>query len=83
MTEDERKKLNGRNAHLGAGLGAVLALVLVNLGRKIDVELTTGQAGLIVAGAIAVCGWLARIISDAWTGPGLWPAIKRGFIGSK
>lgn len=68
--------MNG--AHVtGAALGALLGAVLAPLLARYGVNVTDTTASLIGTGAVALGVGLGHVVSTQ----GVWPALKRVFVG--
>lgn len=67
----------------GGGLGAIVGAIIVALGQRIGLDLTNFDSAVLGAAAIAVGAGVFHVIGKAWSGEGLLPAVRRGFLGPK
>lgn len=72
--------MNGSHV-AGGGLGAIVGTAIAALGSKIGLQLDeTTAAGLGIAGLTLGLG-IGHAFGKAWAGPGVFPALRRGFFG--
>lgn len=74
--------MNGSHV-AGGGLGAVLGVVLASLNTRLGLHLTTADAASLAVGATGVGLAFGHAFGKAWEGPGVFPALHRGFFGPK
>lgn len=65
----------------GAGFGGIVGVILAGLGAKIGLHLTDADAATLGVGALSVGLAVGHAFGKAWAGPGVFPALKRGFFG--
>lgn len=74
--------MNGSHV-AGGGLGALLGVALAALGPKIGLHLTDADAASLGVAGAGVGVAIGHAIGVAWSGPGILPALRRGFLGAK
>jgi hypothetical protein len=74
--------MNGSHV-AGGGLGALLGIILASLGSKVGLHLDDATAALLGTGCVAVGLAVGHAFGKAWSGPGVFPALHRGFYGPK
>lgn len=74
--------MNGSHV-AGGGIGALLGVVLASLGNRIGLNLDPTTAAALGAAAGAVGVAVGHAFGKAWSGPGIFPALHRGFFGEK
>jgi hypothetical protein len=74
--------MNGSHV-AGGGLGALLGIVLASLGGRIGLHLDDATAAALGTAGVGVGLAFGHAFGSAWTGPGVLPALHRGFFGPK
>lgn len=74
--------MNGSHV-AGGGFGALIGVVLASLGTKIGLRLDDATAALLGTGCVAAGLAVGHAFGKAWSGPGVFPALHRGFFGPK
>lgn len=74
--------MNGSHA-AGGGAGAILGVALAALGTRIGLQLDDTTAAALGAAGAAVGVAVGHAFGKAWMGPGIFPALRRGFFGAK
>lgn len=67
----------------GSGFGALVGVALAALGTRIGLHLDETTAAAIGAAAVGAGLAFGHAFGKAWEGPGVFPALHRGFFGDK
>lgn len=74
--------MNGSHV-AGSGAGAIIGVVLAAAGSRIGLRLDDTSAASLGVTAAAVGLAVGHAFGKAWNGPGILPALRRGFLGAK
>jgi hypothetical protein len=76
--------VNVTGSHVAGGTtGAIVAVILAALDKKIGLNLTDAEAASFALALASVGAALGHAVGKAWNGVGLLPALRRGFLGAK
>lgn len=67
----------------GGGTGGIAGVILAALGTRIGLHLDDTTAAALGIGAVGVGLAFGHAFGKAWAGPGIFPALRRGFMGPK
>jgi hypothetical protein len=67
----------------GSSAGAIIGIALAALDTKIGLHLTTADAATVAVAVAAVGLGIGHALGKAWAGPGIIPALRRGFLGAR